>query len=117
MVFTSLTRAPADYYFRRARAGGRFVEVSFPAETDSHLRWTPAEVPAGERGILEAEAAQTSDRLRQIVAGGGRVWLYDGFSVNFSTFLKKKLDAALPAPKEHALEGPYHKRILEYGGH
>ena len=56
------------------------------------------------------------DRLRQIVAGGGRVWLYDGFGVKISKILKEKLDAAFPPPKEHALEGPYHKRILEYGG-
>ena len=116
VVFTSLTRAPADYYFRRAHAGDRFVEVSFPADTDSHLGWTPEDVPAGERGIWEAEAAQTSERLRRIIAGGGKVWLYDGYSVKVSTLLKRKLDVALPPPKEHALEGPYHRRILEYGG-
>jgi hypothetical protein len=63
---------------------------------------------------LEAEAAATTGRLREIAATGRRVWLYDGFAARVSGILKEKIDSEWTLPNTYALSGPYHRRILEY---
>ena len=114
VVFTSLTRAVADYYFGRAHASGRFLEISFPQEVAGHLAWADSRVSPARRVGLEAEAAATSDRLRRIVEEGHNVWLYDGYTAEVNEILKDKLDTALALRQEYPLNGPNHRRILEY---
>ncbi|MBZ5579929.1 MAG: glycosyltransferase family 39 protein [Acidobacteriia bacterium] len=114
IVFTSLTRPAADYYFRRAHAEDRFVEISFPAENARHPGWDDPGVPAGQRIPLQAEAAATTGRLQQIAGSGRRVWLYNGGSNAVGVILKQRLDAALALQQTYPLLGPYHRRILEY---
>jgi mannosyltransferase len=114
IVFTSLTRAAADYYFRRAQAGKRFVEISFPQEVAEHLGWANPTVQPARQAALEAEAAATTGRLREIAAAGRKVWLYDGFAAPVSGILKEKIDSEWTLQNAYALSGPYHRRILEY---
>lgn len=113
IVFTSLTRPAADYYFERAHAIGRFVEINFPAEDATHPGWDDTTVPPQRRAALEAEAAATTHALSQTAASGRRIWFYDG-AVPVSKLLRKDLDASLTRVAEHRLSGPYHKQILEY---
>ncbi|PWT97850.1 MAG: hypothetical protein C5B51_30550 [Terriglobia bacterium] len=114
IVFTSLTRAAADYYFRRAHAEERFVEISFPQEIAGHLGWADSRMPPERQGALQAEAASAGARLCGIAAAGHKVWLYDGYSPQINAVLKGKLDAALTRRREYPLLGPYHSRIVEY---
>jgi len=116
VVFTSLTRAAAEYYFGRAHAADRFTEISFPQEVAAHLGWADSRVPPTRRAVLEAEAADAIRRLRQIADRGHKVWLYDGYSPEVNRILKEKLDAALALREQYSLVGPYHSRILEYAG-
>ena len=114
IVFTSLTRAAADYYFRRSHAADRFVEISFPAETAQHLGWLDLGFSPDRRGRLETEAAAIVSRLQQLEAAGRKVWMYDGYARQVSSVLKLKLDAANAPPHVYPLRGPYHQRILAY---
>jgi hypothetical protein len=114
VVFTSLTRAAADYYFARAHASGRFLEISFPQEVAGHLGWADSRVSPVRRAVLAAEAAAACDRLRQVAERGHKIWLYDGYSPQVNGILKEKLDAELALRQQYSLLGPYHSRILEY---
>lgn len=114
IVFTSLTRAAADYYFRRSRAANRFVEVSFPGETAQHLGWLDLGFGPDRRRRLETEASATVSRLQQLEAAGRTVWMYDGYARQVSSVLKQKLDSTNAPPRVYALSGPYHQRILAY---
>jgi len=115
IVFTSMTRAAAEYYFRRAHAEGRFVEVSFPAEVASHLGWSDPIVRTSERREqLEMEAATTVQRLTEIAGRGGKVWMYDGATA-VNRILRERLDRMLRIDREYPIGGPYHTRIIEYG--
>ena len=115
VVFTSLTRAAADYYFRRAHAESRFVEVNFPGEVAAHLGWADPTIPPGRRAALENEAEAVARRLQSIATAGRTVWLYEGFGLPVSHLLKERLDSALKLRRQYPLAGPYHNRILEYG--
>ncbi len=114
VVFTSLTRPAADYYFHRAEAGHRFIEINFPAETAAHPGWIDLSVSPERQAALESEAAATTRKLQQITASGGKIWLYYGGSVVVSDFLKRQLDSTLPQPRDYPLAGVYHRHILEY---
>lgn len=114
VVFTSLTRAPAEYYFTRAGATRRFAKISFPAEDAQHLGWSDPTVTAARRPVLEAEAQRMAENLREIAARGGQVWLYDGFATEVSGHLKQKLDALLVLRRTYEIPGAYHKRLLLY---
>jgi hypothetical protein len=114
-VFTSLTRAAADYYFHRAGAAARFHEFSFPADTAIHPGWMDPSVSPARRPLLEAEAVTLSAGLRGLAARGATVWVYDGSAVNLNRILTPQLDLTLTLHASHPLEGPYHKRLLEYG--
>lgn len=115
VVFTSLTRAAADYYIKRAGAADRFVEINFPEEVASHLGWENVKVPPERRPVLEAEASALAQRLAALGAKGSRIWVYDGFSPKVDEILRTNLAATLTVHREVPLEGPYHKRVVEYG--
>ena len=113
VVFTSLTRAAADYYLRRLGAEGRFVETSFPHEIDRHVGWRDAAAMLRHPAALEQEASELAGRLGRLGAGH-RVRLYYGADRTVSDFLKKRLDAALPQAGRHDLQGPFHTQLLVY---
>jgi len=115
IVLTSLTRAPADHYFNRAGAASRFEEFSFPADTATHLGWMDPGVSPERRTVLEAEANALAAHLRSLASDGRTVWVYDGGAPNVTSILVRELDGKLRLRAAHALQGPYHKRILEYG--
>jgi hypothetical protein len=114
IVFTSLTRAPAEYYLRREGAMGRYRLISFPAENALHLGWADSSLSPPRRASLAAEADRLAPELFGVAAKGGRVWIYDGYSTGINRILRDRLASGLPAPREHELSGPYHTRILEY---
>jgi uncharacterized membrane protein len=114
IVFTSLTRPAADYYFQRAHAVGHFVEISFPAEDAAHPGWDDTEAEPQRRAALDAEAAALTRQLSRIAASGRKIWFYDA-GEPVGDLLRKHLDASLTRAADHPLSGPYHKRILEYG--
>ncbi|HSW49776.1 MAG TPA: hypothetical protein VLH09_06345, partial [Bryobacteraceae bacterium] len=115
VVFTGLTRAAADYYFRRSSAQGRFVEISFPAENATHLGWCNPSVPAERRVELGKEASDAVGALREAVAQGHKVWVYVSTATEVDQLLRREIDAALPLRALHSLEGAFHTAILEYG--
>jgi uncharacterized membrane protein len=115
IVFTSLTRAAADYYFRRAGAAGRFVEINFPAEVAAHLGWMSMALTPDRSSHLETESALTCAALERVAARGGTVWLYDGYAPSITGILKQKLDLALTLRNRYALQGSFHTSLLEYG--
>jgi hypothetical protein len=114
VVFTSLTRAAADYYFRRAKARPRFREVSFPADTATHLGWTDHIVTQTRREALDTESSILAAQLREVARTGGTVWVYDGPG-DVRSILLQRMEATMSVHREHHLEGPYHKRVLEFG--
>ena len=116
VVFTGLTRAAADYYFRQAHAENRFVEVSFPQEAATHLGWYDSNITAQRRPALEREAGTIADELHELVAQGRSVWVYDSFTRPVGDLLKTRLDTAVRLRHEYPLSGPFHSGLLEYGG-
>jgi uncharacterized membrane protein len=116
IVFTSLTRATADYYFRRAHIAGRFVEISFPAEVDAHLGWLDGTVSPERERLLAIEAAATISRLRELAGSGAHVWVYEGssFAGRVTRVLTERLQTGLRLRREIAAQGPFHKRLVEY---
>jgi mannosyltransferase len=114
IIFTSLTRAAADYYFRRSGAKTRFLEISFPGETAQHLGWMDLDFSANRRSRLEAEASSIICRLQTVEAAGRTIWMYDGYAWQISAILKQKLDSMHPPARVYSLSGPYHKRLLAY---
>jgi hypothetical protein len=115
VVFTSLSRASADYYFRRAGAGARFVEINFPAENVEHFGWGLGTVAPRRWDLVEAEAVALAERLRS-AAAGHRIWVYYGFDPRPSSLLKQELDRVLVLEADLGLAGPYHNRVRVYGG-
>lgn len=113
LVFTSLNRTAADYYFQRRQATGRFIEISFPAEDTRHPGWDDTTVRPQRRAALESEAKRLAGTLSQFVISGRKVWFYDA-GAPVSELLRKDLDASLARVAEHPFSGPYHKQILEY---
>jgi hypothetical protein len=114
VVFTSLSRPVADYYFRRAGAQNRFVEISFPAELDSHPGWSEDSVPPHKRPLFVAEAAATARRLVQLTADGRQVWFYDGRAEDVGSILKRQLDTDLALRCQYPLAGLAHQQLLNY---
>jgi uncharacterized membrane protein len=115
IVFTSLTRSPADYYFRQGGAGMRFAEFSFPAEVATHLGWMSRSITTAGQEALSAEADATTTALTRLAASGKRIWVYDGYAPDVNRILTDKLGSALALQSTYPLEGPYHKMILQYG--
>lgn len=115
IVFTRLTRESADYYFRRAHAEGRFVEVSFPRANAAHPGWEEPSPTSDNRASLETEASSLAGTLQQGLATGRKVWFYDA-DVEVSNILMHQFDLRSTRVAEHPLSGPYHKRLLEYAG-
>jgi hypothetical protein len=113
IVFTNLTRAAADYYFRRAGAAVRFVEASFPEELDRHAGWLDRAAMLRHPDTMAAEAGRTTERLAAAARTGKRIWLYDGLP-GVSEFLKSDLDAKLALAERHDLRGPFHGKLLVY---
>jgi hypothetical protein len=113
IVFTNLTRAAADYYFRRAGAAERFVETSFPEGLDRHAGWLDRAAMLRHPDALAAEAGRTAERLTAAARTGKLIWLYDGLP-GVSEFLKSNLDANLALAERHDLRGPFHGRLLVY---
>ena len=95
IVFTSLTRAASDYYFRRAKAADRFVEISFPASAAAHLGRSDPKVLPARKPALESEALTLAARLRKLTDGGARVWTFDGYAPQQTAILREEaLEAA-----------------------
>lgn len=114
VVFTSLSRAAADYYLRRAHAASRFVEISFPAEVATHLGWIDGTVSPVRQVSLQDEAAAETLRIHRLADSGAHIWVYDGSTPKVSRILRDRLDQTLTLRREFSLEGPYHQRLLEY---
>jgi 4-amino-4-deoxy-L-arabinose transferase-like glycosyltransferase len=114
VVFTSLTRPTADYYFTRLGASGRFFETSFPREIDDHGGWRDNRAMLARREALRAEASGLATRLAQLAREGHRVWLYYGLDREVSDILKPMLDEKLLLTSRHALRGPCHNFLIEY---
>ena len=116
IVFTSLTRAAADYYFRRRQATGRFVEISYPPEYARHLSWADSNRMLQDPAKLNREASETVERLVAMARDGKAVWVYFGYDPRVAAVLKRKLDNALRLDRRVDLSGPYHTRLLVYRG-
>jgi hypothetical protein len=114
VVFTSLTRAPADYYFGRSGAERRFREFSFPADVATHLGWTERTVTQARHEALDAEAITLATQLRELAQAHKTVWVYDGPG-EVRAILLQRLQTTLSIRRTHTLEGPYHTSILECG--
>jgi hypothetical protein len=113
VVFTNLTRAAADYYFRRAGAAKRFAETSFPEGLDRHAGWLDRAAMLRHPDALTAEAGRMAERLTAATRAGKRIWLYDGLP-GVSELLKSNLDTNLALAERHDLRGPFHGRLLVY---
>jgi len=113
IVFTNLTRAAADYYFRRAGTAVRFVETSFPEGLDGHAGWLDRAAMLRHPDTLAAEAGRTTERLAAAARTGKRIWLYDGLP-GVSEFLRSNLDRNLALAERHDLRGPFHGELLVY---
>jgi uncharacterized membrane protein len=114
LVFTSLTRAAADYYLRRAGAAGKFIEISFPLENAAHLGWSDPSAAVHGRSVLEAEASETTRRLRSVTSAGGRIWFYYGVDRRTADILKDSFEVNFTREAEQPLSGPYHRGLLTY---
>jgi len=113
IVFTNLTRATADYYFRRAGAAARYCETSFPEELDRHAGWLDRAALLRHPDALAQEAARTAARLAAAAQTGKRIWFYDGLP-GVSDVLRSNLDAVLQPAGRYELSGPFHRRLLVY---
>ena len=114
VVFTSLTRAAADYYFHRFGAEGRFLEASFPAELDRHPGWMDGAALLRHPEAVEHDAKQLFSRLSVLAGQGQTIWVYYGYDVTVSDFLKRKLDTQLTLQGRVDLHGPFHTQLLVY---
>jgi hypothetical protein len=114
IVFTSLTRGAADYYFHRAGASDRWLERSFPASTASHLGWIDARLDEQTRSSLSREAANLAQEFRANVARGAKVWVYEGHHPQIDKILLDELNADFALTGRHVFRAPYHDAVLEY---
>jgi hypothetical protein len=114
LVFTCLTRTPADYYFRRFGSAKRFVETSFPQELDEHPGWRDNTAMLRHSDALESEASALAARLAQFTRSGRRVWVYYGQDLEVADILKQKLDASLLPVGQKLMRGPCHNFVLAY---
>jgi Dolichyl-phosphate-mannose-protein mannosyltransferase len=114
VVFTGLTRAAADYYFHRFGAESRFLEASFPADLDRHPGWMDGAALLRRPEAVEHDAKQLLSLLSALAAQGKRIWVYYGYDVAVSDFLKRKLDRQLAIEDRYDLRGPFHTQLLVY---
>jgi mannosyltransferase len=114
VVFTSLTRAAADYYLRRAGAARKFIEISFPMENARHPGWTDPSAAVHRRSAFEAEASEIVLRLRSVTSSGGRIWFYYGVDRRTADILKDRFEVNFAREADRPLSGPYHRGLLTY---
>jgi hypothetical protein len=116
IVFTSFSRPNVDYYFRRAHSIGRFVEMSYPREVDSHLCWVDSRISPERERLLVEEAAATIRHLRELAATGAHIWVYDGSGAApgvTRVLIERLTTSSLKLRREVIGQGP-HQRLLEY---
>lgn len=85
VVFTSLTRAPVEYYLLRAGIGGRAGSddragsesrfLSFPADTAKHLSSQNDERWLADPSAMLREATRVMGRARALAGAEGRIFL------------------------------------------
>jgi hypothetical protein len=113
IVFTGLSRPAVDYYFARADAQSRFVEINFPSDPPYPALPNMGERPRPAR--LQADAACIAGRLRTSAFGAGHVWLLYGYDqTTASPILKAELDRHLVYRATATGVGPSYTSILEY---
>jgi hypothetical protein len=71
LVFTGLSRAGVEYYFRRLNCGRDLVLVSVPSDTARHLGWARQETPEE----LQAEAHVIVQQFTTENLEGRRLWV------------------------------------------
>jgi hypothetical protein len=115
VVYSSLSRAPIDYYLA-GQSTAPMNQTSFPPEIDAHPGYEgPLENPA-RRATLEHEADQLLDRIA--ASPPGRVFLMHGFRPKVDGILLRKLESRftrLDAACVRCAEmGSYYDRISVY---
>ena len=76
LIFTGLSRASIQYYFRLYHRDQDVTWISYPAENAEHLGWDNDRI---DRATLEAEAGRIAGRLSRSGAGNSqRFWILVG---------------------------------------
>lgn len=124
LVFTSLSRTATEYYLKQHSAEEKFIRFTFPSEFDVHPGWRNEEKMLAHRTLLEQEAENLTENLKQLsTEKPRRIWLFYGLDLKVSDILKQKLDANFLFEKEYdascadAVGKPselFYKKILVY---
>jgi|TARA_Y100000310_G_scaffold217524_1_gene218564 uncharacterized membrane protein len=115
LIFTSLSRAPIDYYLRLLKPSKPFIKISFPSEISSHLGWRDIDKMLSQKDILHKEATTILSRiLNEHITNRNKIWLFYGSDTNISNILKNKLDLHFFISEEKDLQGSFYNKILLY---
>tara|TARA_B100001971_G_C18190660_1_gene538382 strand:+ start:217 stop:1134 length:918 start_codon:yes stop_codon:yes gene_type:complete len=115
LIFTSLSRAPIDYYLRLLKPSKPFIKISFPSEILSHLGWRDVDKMLNQKDILHKEATTILTRiLNEHITNRNKIWLFYGSDTNISDILKNKLDLHFFISEEKDLQGSFYNKILLY---
>lgn len=110
VVYSSLSRAPIDYYLR---SQADLKETSFPAEIDAHPGYEGPLESTARHAALEREAEGLVNRIAASPAQ--RVYFMHGFRPNVDAILLRALEARFVKSKRACFEceemGSYYNRI------
>jgi hypothetical protein len=111
LVFTGLTRAGVEYYFRRLRCGSGLHLVSIPADTAEHLGWVRTTSPEE----LRAEADQVARQFSEPGDDDRKLWLIVGHGVNANLgVVTEVFDRDLADGRAQSLHGSLFDEVVVY---
>jgi hypothetical protein len=120
LLFTGLSRASVQYYFRRSGREVDFAWISFPAGNAEHLGW---DNQRPDRDLLTAEAQHLSGELAGAsvhafaanrTASPRRIWLFSGGNRVADDLLLPEMSRRFSSPEALNLRGAFFSQVKVY---
>lgn len=109
LIFTSYSQMTIDYYFILFKSNKNLKKIAYPTG------FMHSDIALKDRLSLEKEAVSLTKQLQELAKDPKtKIWLFYGYDLEVSDFLKNKLDNNFRPTKELDLRGSFFDRVLIY---
>jgi hypothetical protein len=113
LIFTGLSRASIQYYFRLHHREQEVTMISFPVENAEHLGWDANQI---DRISLQVEGEKLIEELsRPTMATAGQIWIVAGNSPVSNDILLDQMDKRFYPLRVLHQRGAFFTAVLLYG--
>ena len=115
VVYNGLTQQAIEYYFLLKGLASDVDRVTFPAELNEHRVWMDVRGEHARLPELTVEARQLAASLKNKLAAGQRLWVFQGGDdEDVTDLLLRTLDGELTLDRVETIQGPSYNRVLVY---